>query len=112
MNRLLLVGAIALLPTVALAQGHCPDAYVCVDYEGQVIEVDPSGGHYQEIVVEERSITVKTLDGLINSNEKVTLLPLISNGDSYTKGDLIVEAKTGIYAEAELGDVFILGEDQ
>lgn len=106
---LVLIAAIALSGGAALAQGHCPEGHVCVAYDNTVIEVDTALGPIQAVVVEERTTTITDFAGE-RTQAKVTLLPLLSNGDSFQAGDLMVVERDGAFAEAELGDNFALSE--
>jgi hypothetical protein len=112
MKRPLLIGALLLLgttPILAHAQAPCAKPAVSVDYGTQVIDVDPCQGFLQAVVVEERTLKVKTFDGTTNQ-QQVTLATIVANGDTYEVLREDVEDRAGAFAAASLGDVYVLSK--
>jgi hypothetical protein len=92
------------------AQDDCPPQHVCVDYgKNDTFAIDPAQGFYQAIVVAERDLTIRDFDGE-RTNRKVTLAGFVADGDTFTlEGEHTVD-RSGQFANAELGDVFVLAE--
>lgn len=96
------------------APATCPQKHVCVVYESSsgsqdTIAIDPKQGHYQEIVVETRHTEVEDFDGA-HTADAILLAPYTADGDSYVQGTVIPEDRAGIYADADLRDVYVLHE--
>jgi hypothetical protein len=89
---------------------ECPAQHVCVDYgKNDTFAIDPAQGFYQAIVVAERDLTIRDFDGT-RTTRKVTLAGFVADGDTFTlEGEHTVE-RAGQFANAELGDVFVLAE--
>lgn len=114
MKRPILIGALIVLsatPILAHAQEPCSKPAVPVDYGTQVIDVDPCQGFLQSIVVEERTLKIKDFDGT-STQQQVKLATVVENGDSYELLREDVEDRAGVFADADLGDVYVLGEAQ
>jgi hypothetical protein len=108
MKHPLLIGA-ALLALTALpvvAQGDCPAGYACVAYHGHVIEIDPADGFLQQLVTEERTLSITDFNGT-NSGDSVTITTFLQDGDTYKVIDERTVAKAGVYADAVFGDVYL-----
>jgi hypothetical protein len=95
----------------------CIADHVCVEVLGQLLAVDPLQGHYQEVVVEvrleDRTITIQDLEGERTEerdSERILLIPLTAKGETYLVGDPIPEERKGIYADADLRDVYVMTE--
>jgi hypothetical protein len=104
--------------TIIAAQA-CPEDASCVVYQNadgtkDTLQLDPTEGVYQEIVVEVRTQTIVTLSGTSNGPITVKLAGFLEkNGDSEGVYELVkehVEPKDGIYKDAELGDSYGLTE--
>lgn len=100
--------ALSVPPTLA-QETACIAEHVCVTYGQDTFAIDPVDGHYIEIVVEVRTIDIETLDGE-RTEGKVVLIPLTANGDTYDVGEPITENREGIYADADLRDVYVMTE--
>jgi hypothetical protein len=100
------------LPAVAFAQpvADCPAAHVCVEYAGSVIEISPAQGFLQQIVVEEHTTTIKDFNGERTLEFMVKVASFQALGDSYEVVDERLVEREGIYAGADLGDVYVMGE--
>ena len=108
--------AIGLLASVTMVSGgvqaqdnECPPEFSCVGYQGYVIEVDPALGPFQAIVVEDRTTTIRDLDG--ESIERtVMVIGLAQEEGKYTIHHAWTVDRSGPFAQADVGDVFILSE--
>lgn len=87
----------------------CPKNTVCVEYAGSIVEIDPTLGFYQSIVVEERTVTIRTLNDT-TIQRWVKVASFASDGDAYVLAREDTVERTGVFANADLGDVFILQE--
>jgi hypothetical protein len=102
-----------LIPVPAIAQApatNCPAAHVCVEYAGSVIEIDPAQGFLQQIVVEEHTTTIRVFDGERTLESAVKVATFQALKDSYAVVDERLVVREGIYAKADLGDVYVMGE--
>jgi hypothetical protein len=113
MKHALIIGAalLALTTLPVVAQGDCPAGYACVEYGSppQVIELDPADGFYIAVVVEERTLTITDFSGS-HSGETVTLAGYVQHDSTYELEGTHEVPRTGIYANASLGDIFTLQE--
>jgi hypothetical protein len=125
MLRLAIFATLALATTIGVAGAQsdepndgpptCPVDRVCVTYENadgsiDTFALDPDEGVYQEIVVEEQTITTLTLSGPAPDRIRVTLAGYLENGDAYDLVKEHTELRAGIYADANLGESFGLTE--
>jgi hypothetical protein len=110
-RRALMTGMIAaglIRPGSVAAQDECPAGFVCVPYDGVTIAIDPADGPYQVIVVEEQSITATTLSGT-EQRSKIVGAGFLLKGETYVFDQLFEKERTGVFADAELEDVYVLG---
>lgn len=108
----LIVAALAASGNAIAAQDDCPEEQICVDLsETQVVEIDPSLGFLQSIVIEERELTITDFDGT-TTEQQVKLATFVENGDTYKLEREDIEPQDGIFANAQLGDVFVLRKAQ
>lgn len=107
MKCLMLIGAVllALMGLPATAQDDCTDGFVCVDYGSQVVEIDPSLGFLQSLVVEERTLTITDFDGT-RTEPQVKLATFIQDDDTYRLEREDVVPQDGPYEDARLSDVY------
>jgi len=94
---------------VATAQDACPVDFVCVEYEDNIIAIDPAAGPVQAVVVQERSVTLIDFSGSSERNQ-ATLAVYISDGDTYALADEVMVNREGRFADAELGTFYDLAE--
>jgi hypothetical protein len=108
MKHPLLLGAafLALTALPVVAQGDCPTGYACIAYHGHVIEIDPADGFLQQLVTEERTLSITDFNGT-NSGDSVTITTFLQDGDTYKVVDERTVAKAGVYAGAAFGDVYL-----
>lgn len=85
----------------------CPAQHVCVDYGNTAIAIDPKQGPVQALVTKEQTVITKTFDGSTESR-KANLAIYISNGDSYDLAEEKLVDQDGLFADAALGDVYVL----
>lgn len=106
---LVLLFAVSTTVAVGAQEAACPQEYVCVAYKNDTIAIDPAQGFYQAVVVAERDITIRDFDGE-QVSRKVTLAGFAADGDTFTlEGERTVD-RAGPFAEASLGDVYVLVE--
>jgi hypothetical protein len=109
-KHLVLIGAALLaltaLPVVAQDTTDCAKGFVCVDYGNSVVEIDPSQGFLQSVVVQERTLTIKDFDGT-KTEQQVMVATFVSDGDSYRLDREDIEPQIGIFKDAQLGDVYV-----
>ena len=107
--KVLALASVLLLPgAMALAQDACPATATC--YEGHELEFDINDGSIQFLVVATTVRTTTTLDGQTTS-ETATLVEFVSTGDTFKqRGDPLTYPKTGVLADADVGDSFNLVE--
>ncbi len=106
LSLLALAVAFAALP--ALAQDDCAPN-VCVDYQGNTLEITPSDGYLQAVVVEERTLTIKGFDGT-STEQQVKVAIFVQDGSTYRLAREDVVPQAGNMRNAVLGDTFILSE--
>lgn len=94
---------------VMAQEGDCPAAHVCVAYKADTIAIDPAQGPIQALIVEERTTTIRDFDGE-RSNAKVKLAAFVIDGETYTLAHELTVERSGIFAGAELGSVYVLAE--
>lgn len=106
------VFALALLPNAARTQDDCTEGHVCVDYgASSTVEIDPSLGFLQSIVVEERKLTITDFDGT-TTQLQVKVATFVADGDAYQLAREDIVPQDGSFADAALNDVFILSKAQ
>jgi hypothetical protein len=119
MMRLILVAALFVSTGFAVAgaqaqdpedlDAECPDSHVCVTHGEDVVAIDPGQGHLQQIITKEQEVIVRTFDSE-SVTIKVQATTYLKNGDTYDRMDERMVDRSGIYAEADLGDVYVMGE--
>lgn len=103
--KVLALASLLLLPGAwAQAQDACPATATC--YEGHELEFDISEGQIQFLVVATTVRTTTTLDGQTTS-ETATLVEFANTGDRFEqRGDPLTYPRTGVLADADVGDTF------
>lgn len=98
--------------TAAQDAAPCPAKHACLEYEGQVIEVDVALGPYQILIIEDQRTVTESLFSEDKVTERaITGLGLAETGDdSFEVDRLYHEPREGIFADADLGDVYVIGK--
>lgn len=88
----------------------CPQTFTCLDYEGAQLRLDPEDGPYQVLIVAEvKTVTTTFLDD--TTTRSVTAAGFAQGDDGvFTFDQEWTRPRTGIFADAELGDLLKLGE--
>lgn len=99
-----------LMTQAAAAQDDaCPVGHQCVEYGEDIVAIDPTMGPYQVVIVEERITTIRTFSGE-DTEHAIMAAVFVQNGETFIFDRDFIEEREGIFATADLGDVFILRE--
>ena len=90
--------------------GGCPPERDCVDYDGVIIAIDPISGPYQVIIVEEQEVRAETLTGPEVRRYVVGAGFLRGADGHYAFDQLFTKEQVGVFADARLEDVYVLGK--
>jgi hypothetical protein len=107
----------SVLGSVLVAQAQqgepCPADMQCVVYQERTIEVDPSLGFYQALVWTSTQLVTTDIDGDKTRSQSIVLIGLVEQSDGTFKVDgTHPQAATGIYKDAEPGDVYTLAKSE